>query len=356
MKRSTTCRIYPDTHQERQLNTWFSEAARLHNLALCHRQTMWTDHRKSINDQRMMAWLQGQSHDLPNAVARDVVLRVQRSLDTFAMARGRKEYWPYPKFHERDRQGYSISMKTGFAVNERSIEIEGLGALPVRPSQIVEGDKPLKLTLSRSADGFFASITYDVKRQQLPRKPNSVGIDIGLSALATLSDGTRYEPTKSHRKTFARLKKLVASLSRCQPGSNQQRERCKEIERLRARLRNQQRDLFHRTAREIVDNYQTIAIERLEIRPMTRQTNGLEWSTANANWGTFTAILKNKAREAGRIVIEVRPEYTSQRCSRCGVIEKKTIDQRWHACASCGLELDRDHNAAKNILHRALTP
>jgi putative transposase len=135
-------------------------------------------------------------------------------------------------------------------------------------------------------------------------------------------------------------------------------------------VRNQRRDFAHKASRKLVNRYQTIVLEELQTknlvkRPKPKQDEetgqylpngasakgGLNKSISDAGWGMFTEMLCVKAASAGRMVAFVDPKYTSQVCSNCGVVRQKTLDERWHSC-ECGCELDRDTNAAKNILKK----
>ncbi|MCL5271912.1 MAG: RNA-guided endonuclease TnpB family protein [Gammaproteobacteria bacterium] len=116
---------------------------------------------------------------------------------------------------------------------------------------------------------------------------------------------------------------------------------------------HQRRDLHHKAALLLVNQYDLIDIENLQIKNMT-QNHQLAKSIADAGWGNFRLILTNKAESAGRKVVEVDPKGTSQLCSQCGAEVKKKLRQRWHRCPTCGLSIDRDINAAINILKRAI--
>lgn len=136
------------------------------------------------------------------------------------------------------------------------------------------------------------------------------------------------------------------------------------------KVRNHRRDFVHKASRKLVNRYQVIVLEKLQTknlvkRPKPKQDEttgqylpngaaakgGLNKSMTDAGWGMFTEILQVKAECAGRVVAFVDPKYTSQVCSNCGVVKSKTLDERWHSC-ECGCELDRDTNAAKNILKK----
>jgi transposase len=144
----------------------------------------------------------------------------------------------------------------------------------------------------------------------------------------------------------------------------------KALSRMYRKVRNRRRDFLHKAARKLVSQYGTLVFEDLQIANLTKapapkqdeQGNylpngatakgGLSKSIFDAGWGVFVTLCGSKAEEAGCTVVKVAPHGTSQACSGCGCMVEKDLGVRWHSCPHCGTELDRDHNAAKNILHR----
>lgn len=120
-----------------------------------------------------------------------------------------------------------------------------------------------------------------------------------------------------------------------------------------AKVRNQRRDFLHKESRKLVNAYELIAVEELNVKGMVKN-HRLAKSISDAGWSEFLAMLCYKAEEAGSRVVKVNSSGTSQECSRCGMHVSKTLSVRVHECPYCGLVLDRDVNAARNILARAL--
>jgi putative transposase len=124
------------------------------------------------------------------------------------------------------------------------------------------------------------------------------------------------------------------------------------VARLHAHIANQRRDFHHKTARRLVTDNGLIAIEDLNVRGLAGGPLGKH--VHDAGWSQFIRILSDKASSAGRQLILVNPAGTTQDCSRCGTCVPKCLSDRWHECDRCGLSLDRDENAARNVLQRAL--
>jgi len=228
-----------------------------------------------------------------------------------------------------------------------------------------------------------------------PLSSEDVGIDVGLKSFAALSDGTFIENPRFLRQSEERLKILQKALSGKQKGSKRWRKKRKEIGNLYRRIRNQRWDFHHKESRRLVSLFQIIAFEKLAIKNMVRRPkpkqneltgrylpngasakSGLNKSIHDAGWGGFIHMVIYKAKRAGRDVRLVPPKNTSQMCSGCGLFpcahcghqhakavkecvsckkqRSKDLKERWHVCA-CGCELDRDVNAAKNILALGLS-
>jgi len=184
--------------------------------------------------------------------------------------------------------------------------------------------------------------------QPLPATGQETGIDLGIEAFATLSDGTRIFNPGWYRKAERALKTAQRRVSRRKKGSNRRHKAITLLAKAHQKVRRQRADFHHKTALQLVRENDTIYHEDLQTANMVKNRH-LAKSIQDAGWSQFLSILSFKAACAGRRVIAVTPAYTSQRCSGCGVIVSKGLSVRWHACPECGTSLHRDHNAAKNI-------
>ena len=207
----------------------------------------------------------------------------------------------------------------------------------------------------------------EVEAKALPVSFENVGIDLGLLHFATLSDGSTIENPRFFRKAEKKLEKLQHTLARKKRGSHRRKKAVKVVAKAHRKVRNQRADFLHKQSRELVNHYGVMVFEELHPANMSKRArpkqdesgkylpngaaakSGVNKSIQDAGWTLFVSMCTYKAENAGRTVLHVNPRYTSQVCSECGTVKKKELSERWHSC-ECGCELDRDHNAALNIL------
>jgi putative transposase len=236
----------------------------------------------------------------------------------------------------------------GATLDNGFLVLSKIGRIAVRWSRPLEGT-PKTVTISREADGWYVCFSCaDVPTQPLPATGQETGIDLGLEAFATLSDGTRIFHPGWYRKAERALKTAQRRVSRRKNGSHRRRKAVQLLAKAHLKVKRQRTDFHHKTALALVRANDTIYHEDLQIRNMVNNHH-LAKSISDAGWAAFLTILSFKAACAGRSVIAVNPAFTSQTCSGCGIMISKGLSVRWHACPACGMSLHRDHNAAKNI-------
>lgn len=228
-----------------------------------------------------------------------------------------------------------------------------LGArLEVKQHRPLEGT-PKTAHLVLRADGhWYVLIVCDIGDAPQKRKGDAIGLDVGLTHFVADSDGGAVENPRCFKKAQKRLRRAQRKASRRKRGSNRRRKASKEAAKQHLKIARQRKDHAHKTARKYVDAYAFIAIEDLRVENMLKNRH-LARAIADASWSAFKNILVLKAEEAGARVVEVSPRYTSQRCFQCKEIVQKSLSVRTHVCPQCGYALDRDTNAAKNILQAA---
>jgi putative transposase len=238
--------------------------------------------------------------------------------------------------------GNGVRLDNGFLV------LSKIGRIAMRWSRAIEG--ALKtVTISREVDGWYVCFSCaDVPKHPLPVTGQETGVDLGLEAFATLSNGTRIFHPGWYRKAERALKTAQRRVSRRKQGSNRRRKAVTLLAKAHQKVKRQRQDFHHKTALTLVRANDVIYHEALQTANMVKNHH-LAKSISDAGWSQFLAILSYKAACAGRRVIAVNPAYTSQRCSGCGALVAKGLSVRWHACPDCGTSLHRDHNAAKNI-------
>jgi putative transposase len=185
--------------------------------------------------------------------------------------------------------------------------------------------------------------------QPLPLTGEETGIDVGLESFLTRADGERVANPRHYRKAEKALKRAQRRVSRRKKGSHRRRKAVKLLAKKHLKVRRQRLDHHHKTALALVQRYDTVYYEALQVANLV-QNHHLAKSISDAGWSQFCTILTFKAENAGKRAVAVPPAYTSQVCSGCGVVVAKGLSVRWHACPDCGTSLHRDHNAALNIL------
>ncbi|MEP7293467.1 MAG: transposase, partial [Chloroflexota bacterium] len=260
----------------------------------------------------------------------------------------------YPRFKGR-QHFHSFAFKqfgVGARLDGRRLKLYGIGRVAVRWHRPLEGDiKTVRIV--HKAGCWYACFACEVEASTpLPATGQIVGIDVGISALATLSNGVKVENPNYYRVAQTKLRVLQRKLARAQRGSNNRRKALLRVQRQQEHVANQRKDYLHKLSTMLVKNYDAIALEDLRVTNMVRNRH-LSKSILDSGWGYFRERLTHKAESAGRVVVFINPAYTSKCCSNCGTLfQDFSLSTRWVNC-ECGLSLDRDHNAAINILKRA---
>jgi putative transposase len=211
-------------------------------------------------------------------------------------------------------------------------------------------------TVSQDASGrFFVSLLSDVSINPVPLTGAIVGVDLGVKTFAVLSDGGSVSHPKLLAKKEARLKRYQRRLSRCEKGSNNRKKARIKVAKQHARVADARRDFLHKTTTELVNNYDVIAIENLGVANMVKN-HKLAKSISDSGWGSFRTMLEYKAKWYGKQVVVIDRFYPSSKlCNNCQWKNNElTLSQREWVCKNCGTLLDRDVNAAKNILDAGL--
>lgn len=211
-----------------------------------------------------------------------------------------------------------------------------------------------RVRIVKQADGFYVQFCIETTRKETVAPSGvALGIDVGLLHFYTDSEGRTVEAPKFLRKAEKKLKKLHRSVSRKVKGSGNRSKARNVLGRGYLKVSRQRKDFVVKAARCALMSNDVIAYEDLKIANMVKN-HSLAKSIHDASWGQFADKLKYYAQVFGKVVVAVPPHYTSQDCSGCGTRVQKTLSTRTHQCPSCGLVLDRDHNAAINILSRGL--
>lgn len=261
----------------------------------------------------------------------------------------------FPRFKGRDRY-HTFSQKLEYdracPVKGDKLKVAGVGFCRIRLSRAPEG-RCKQLCITRRADGWYVVLVCEVaKPEPLPQTGASVGIDVGLTSFATLSNGETIENPRFLKNASANLTKQQRRLSKKKRGSNNRKKARQVVILAHQRVTRARKHFHHEEAAKLVKRFDRIAVEELNICGMV-QNRYLAKSISDVSWGAFFEITRIKAERAGRAFEKVDARYTSQDCSACGHRQKMPLAIRVYECGECGMVLDRDHNAALNIRRSA---
>lgn len=236
-------------------------------------------------------------------------------------------------------------------LNNKKVRIQHVGEISVKLHRDIPQNSKIKhVVIKRVNDKWYANFSIEIYNtiETVSDKP-PVGIDVGISHLATLSDGTVYDSPKYLNNSLKELRVIQRSVSRKVKGSNSRKKTVKKLINFHEHIKNQRKDFLHKTTREISNKYGDIFMEDMPLDFMLKNKH-LAKHVSDVAIGEFRSMLKYKAEEAGSKVILVNPKNTSQICSKCNNMVKKSLSERTHSCPHCGYTIDRDVNAAQNIL------
>lgn len=347
-------RLVP-THKQAELLSWtLARCRELYNASLQHRRDAYRMAGKSINyyDQANtlseVKEVRPEYRDIHSQILQAVLRRSDKAFQAFfRRVKAGEEKAGYPRFQGRDRYDSFTYPQLGWSLHSNKLTLSKIGTIKVRLHRPVQG-KVKTVSVRRDGDKWFVCFSVEVETTCLPPSDKAIGIDLGLTTFAALSNGQKIENPRCLRKSLHKLVTKQQTLSRCKRGSHRRSKARRAVAQTHRRIRNQRADFLHKESRKLVNEYGTIVFEKLQPANMVRK-HSLALSISDAGWGQFVSYTTHKAENAGRSVVTVSPAYTSQVCSSCGAIKKKELSERWHSC-ECGCSLDRDHNAAINIL------
>lgn len=266
----------------------------------------------------------------------------------------------FPKFKSKkdNHKSYTTNNQNGtIYIENNRIKIPKLKSM-IKIKQHREFVGLIKsCTISQNPSGkYYISMLVDTENIQLPKLDTKVGIDLGIKEFAITSDGEMFSNPKWLKKSEKRLRKLQKDLSRKQKGSNNRRKDRLKVAKLHEKISNQRKDYLHKISHYIISENQVIVIEDLKVSNMIKN-HKLAKSIADVSWSEFRRQLEYKSEWYGRELIIAPSNYaSSQLCSNCGNKSSQTKDLscRTYICPVCGMEMDRDINASKNLLKLAM--
>ena len=347
--------LRPTKKQEKALQFHLDECRWLYNKLLDQRKTSYEELGESLTKYQQHNFLPLLKQERPSLllihsqVLQNVSDRLDKSYKAFFRRAKNGEAPGFPRFKGYNQYNSFCFPLSGFSLSDGSVKLSKIGAVRLKLHRKIEG-KIKTCTIKKTTSGsWLVTFSCEIESNPLPILETSVGIDVGLTTFAVFSDGKSIENPRFFKKEEAALAKAQRKLEKEEKGSLKRKQKRIIVSKIHQRIANKRKNFCHKESKKLIDNYQYICIEDLNIKNML-ESGFLSKSISDASWGLFRQHLTYKAEYAGRKLGIVDPAYTSQTCSNCKNVEAKKLSQRKHNCCVCGYQDSRDGNASKNIL------
>lgn len=345
-------RLYPTKTQERLMNETLETCRLLFNDMLADRME---NHTGFYEQKKAIASMKSDSKFLKavhSQVLQDVALRLDKAYQAFFTGLARR-----PRFKRKERyNSFRYPQVGGLKIIGDRLRLSKIGSIKMRMHRPIEGT-PKTCTIIRDVDQWYACISAEIEDSPKHTEPQiigkPIGVDLGITNLAVLSDGTIFPNPRYLLTSVQQIKQLQRSLSRKKQGSNNRLKTKTAFAKAWRRVRNRRADTSHKVSHHLANNYSTIIFEDLHVPSMVKN-HRLASAITDASWGQLRRLTAYKAERRGGRVVLVNPSGTSQKCSGCGEVVRKELSERVHRCPRCKLTLDRDVNAARNVLKAGL--
>lgn len=348
-------RLYPTYRQKETLDCNLRLCCELYNAALEERIGSYKTTRKSVrrfDQQRQLKeirQIRPEFQGIRFNVLNDVLLRLEKSFQSF-FRRGKHGEKPgFPRFKSTRLYNSLSFTKDTYRIVGNRIILGKVGGVKIK----LHRDLPeiIKTCVIKKVCGaWYACIACEITPRSLPQSNQEIGIDVGLKSFAVLSDGAVINNPRWYQTAQAQLRVAQRRVSRRKKGSHRRRKAIAILQKIHQHISNQRQDFHHKLSQFVVQKYEVIAVEDLNVKGLA--SGMLAKFVHDAGWASFLQLLAYKAESAGRKLIKVNPSGTSQICI-CGAIVPKKLSDREHACTNCGLLADRDYVSAQIILQRA---
>jgi putative transposase len=365
MRKTFQYRLYPTKEQRRLLDQQLEECRWLYNRLLEERRTAWEQRQESVRLYDQHALLPALKAERPtlsrvqSQVLQNVAVRIDLAFKAFFRRLKAGEAEPgYPRFRGMGRYDSftfpQVPVGCHLGAEAKRLRVMNVGQVKVVLHRPLERT-PKTATLRRSSTGkWYVSFSCECAEPvPLPSTGQQVGLDVGLTVFAMPTQGDPIANPRFFRRDERALAGAQRRCSKTETGTPERAARRHVVARVYERIAWRRGDFAHQHSRRLVNACDLLAIEDLSVNRMVHN-HCLAKSIHDAAWTQFAALLAYKAAWAGRQCVAVNPAYTSQDCSRCGHRQALSLSDRVYRCPCCGLVLDRDLNAARNILRLAL--
>jgi putative transposase len=361
MQKAYRYRFYPTIEQESLLRRTMGCARLVYNKALAARTEAWYERQERIDFVKTSSMLTGwkKQEDLGflgevSSVPLQQGLRnLQKAFANFWAGRAK-----YPNFKKKHSGGSAEFTKAAFRWRDGQVFLaKCTEALPIHWSRdLPEGCEPSTITIKLEASGrWFASLLVDTNISELPKSDKQIGLDVGITSLIATSNGDKITNPKHFKQLRKKLRRVQKALSRKQKGSNNRHKARLRVAKVHTAITDARKDFLHKLTTQLVRENQTIVVEDLAIKNMVKN-HKLALAISDASWGELIRQLAYKCEWYGRELIKIDRWFpSSKRCGNCGhIVDKLPLNIREWECPKCGVNHNRDINAAHNILAAGL--
>jgi putative transposase len=362
MEKANRYRFYPTTEQENLLRRTMGCARLVYNKALAARTEAWYEHQERVGysqtSSMLTSWKQQEDLEFLNEVScvplQQGLRHLQTAFTNFFAGRAK-----YPNFKKKHNGGSAEFTKSAFRWRDGQVFLaKCTAALPIRWSrEIPEGCIPSTITVKLTAAGhwFVSLLVDDHTVKPLPKIDKAIGLDVGITSLIATSNGDKIANPKHFKQLRKKLKRVQKALSRKQKGSNNRHKARLRVAKVHAAITDARKDFLHKLTTQLVRENQTIVVEDLAIKNMVKN-HKLALAISDASWGELIRQLVYKCEWYGRELIKIDRWFpSSKRCGNCGhIVDRMPLNIREWECPKCGMNHDRDINAAHNILAAGL--
>ena len=355
VRKSFQFSLRPTKKQARALQLQLDECRWLYNELLSQRKLAYEELEISLSKYQQNMFLPILKEERPtlnqvhSQVLQNVVDRLDKGFQAFFRRCKKGENPGFPRFRGAHRYNSFCYPQSGFTFVDGELKLSRVGCIRVKMHRSIEGIIKTCTIRKKASGSWIVLFSCEVNIEPQPVNHESVGIDVGLENFATFSDGQVIENPRFFKKGEKKLAKAQRKLSKLEKGTKERKRQGKVVSKIHEKIGNQRKDFCHKESKKIINRYQYICVEDLNIKKML-EGSFFAKSIADASWNQFLQILSYKAVEAGRKIGFVDPAYTTQECCNCGHREKKDLSERNHICNHCGYKASRDFNAAQNIL------
>jgi len=355
MRKTFKYRLYPTKLQTTKMNNILEQARWVYNETLALRKNAWESEKKSISlytsQKELTRWVSKKA-ELKAAhgqVLQNVQVRVDLAFKAFFRRCKSGENPGYPRFKG---QGWYKSItypQTGFRLHSDGLYLSKIDRVKIILHRPIQGTIKTCTVKKTPTGKWFVYLSCETERPDpLPETGKIAGIDLGLLTYVQCSDGS-----KINKPRFFNLEQKALAQAKRRENETNKSEHKMVLAKIHERIKNKREDFCHKVSKKLVDKYDFIAHEDLDVKNLIEKKENSR-NISDASWATLIQFMTYKAESAGRIVKAVDPRGTSQRCSQCGAVVYKTIKVRVHNCPHCGFKTSRDLNSAIEILRLGL--